>query len=111
VSLASLLVHTVTILRAGTTTDRYGNTEPDWDAATSETAKAWLSQQSRTEDVDGRDALIQVWVAFLPPDVSVSGHDRLVWSGITFDVDGPLLPAWTPRGLHHYEATLRVVEG
>jgi len=37
VSLANLLVRDVTILRAGTGTDRYGNAVPNWATATSST--------------------------------------------------------------------------
>lgn len=111
VSFDSLLTQTVTVLTAGSTTDRYGNTVPDWTAATTSTTKAWLSQRSRSEDEINRDAQVATWVAFLPADTTISGHSRLRWSGITFEIVGPPLPAYTPRGLHHYEADLRVVEG
>lgn len=113
-SLATLLVHDVTILRAGSTTDRYGDAVKDWATATSTASKAWVAQQSRTENVEGREALISEWVAFLPAGTDVAGRDRLVWGDLTFEVVGRPNTAPSPRlggASHHVEVTLTVVEG
>lgn len=110
-SLATLLVHDVTVLTAATVTDRYGNAAKDWDTATEATVKGWVSQRSASEDRDHREAQVSDWVLFLHPDATVTGHNRIQWEGITFEVDGPANPAWSPRGLHHYEVPLRVVDG
>ncbi len=110
---SSLLVHDVTITRAGSTTDRYGDVIPDWSTASSSSVKGWVSQQSRSEVLDGREAQVSGWVAFFPAGTDVTGHDRVVWEGTTFEVAGPVNPAWSPRldGVHHVECQLSVVEG
>lgn len=108
---SGLLVHDVTILTPGTQADRYGGTDKRWDNAEEATVKGWVAQQSRSEVTDGREAQVSGWVLYLDPDATVTGKDRIVWEGITFEVDGPPNPAWTPRGLHHYEVPLRAVTG
>lgn len=112
-SLTGLMVHDVTILQAGTTTDRYGDSIKDWTAATSSTVKGWVSQQTRSEVLDGREARVSGWVCYLPAGTRLTGLDRIVWEGTTFEVDGPINPAWSPRlrGVHHLELQLSRVEG
>lgn len=110
-TLAGLLVHDVTILTPTDEANRYGGTDKRWDTATESTVKGWVAQQSRSEVTDGREAQVSGWVLYLDPDATVTGRDRVVWEGTTFEVDGPPNPAWSPRGLHHYEVPLRVVAG
>lgn len=110
-TLETLLVHDVDILTAADDEDRYGNTVKDWDNATSAAVKGWVSQRSRLEDHDQREAQVSEWVLFLHPDATISGLNRVRWGGITFEVEGPPNPTWSPRGLHHYEVPLRVVTG
>lgn len=111
-SLASLLVHDVTLLRAGTTTDRYGADAKDWDTATETDTQGWVTQTSGVEDrTDGREAQVGSWTLYLAAGEDLLGGDRVVWGTYTFEVDGPPLQAWTPRGEHHVEARLRLVEG
>jgi hypothetical protein len=111
VTFSTLLVHDVTIVTPGTTTNGYGDTVKDWDAATETTAKGWVSQRSASEDLDHRNAEVSTWVLFVDPDVAVTADDRVEWEGLTFEVDGPVLPAHTPRGRHHLEVPLRLVDG
>ena len=111
-SLTGLLVHDITIVRAGSTTDRYGATEKDWDNPTETEVKGWLTQASGTEDrSDGREAQVGSWLLYLPVDTDIVGGDRVTWGSTTFEVDGPPQRAWTPRGEHHVEARLLVVAG
>lgn len=110
-TLTSLLVHDVTILTPGYDTNRYGDEEKDWTEATSATVKGWVSQRSGIEDRDHREAQASEWVLFLHTSATITGFDRVTWAGITFEVDGPILPAWSPRGEHHQEVPLRVVAG
>ncbi len=110
-TLTSLLVHDVTILTPAEDTDRYGNTVKNWDNATPTTVKGWVSQSSQTEDSDHREAQVSEWRLFLHPNASITGADRVVWEGITFEVVGPANPAWSPAGRHHLEVPLRVVAG
>lgn len=115
-SLRTLMVHDVTIVHAGATTDRYGDATKNWATATRTPSAAWVSRTGQLEDhTGGREAEVSTWRAYLPVDAEVAGGDRLEWNPtgtlITFEVDGPPLPAFTPRGIHHIEAQLRVVEG
>ena len=106
-----LFTQDVTLVRAGATTDRYGGTVKDWATATSTAAKGWVAQRTASEVLDGREAQVSGWVLFVGPDQDVIGLDRVEWAGQTFEVDGPVLPAYTPRGLHHIEVPLKQVAG
>lgn len=108
-SLATLLVHDVTILTSTYSTDRYNNQVRT--GATSTVVKGWISQRTQTEDTDQREARVSDWVLFLHPEASITGLDRVAWEGLTFEVTGPANPAWSPAGLHHLEVPLRVVVG
>lgn len=111
-SFAGLLFQDVTVLTAGTATNRYGDAEKSWGSATSQTVKGWVARRGGSEDRDGgREAEIADWVLYLHPEVTVDGRARVVWGGLTFEVDGPPVPAYTPRGLHHFELDLRRVDG
>lgn len=111
-----MLVQEVALLHPGTMVDRYGDTVPDWNNPTSTSYRAWVSQRARSEDqAGGRRAYIGDWVAFLPPAATPGAGDRIVWDNLTFEVNGPPLPAYVPRGgtrsLHHWEAALQLVVG
>lgn len=110
-SLQALMVHDVTIVHAGTSTDRYGNIVKDWSTATTKVSKGWITQTAASEDVTDREAEIGTWTLFLPAETVVTGRDRVTWDGLTFEVVAPPRKAWTPRGEHHIEAQLRIVEG
>jgi hypothetical protein len=112
-----LLVHSVTVVHPAETVDAYGNADYDYGvAATRISIRGWLQQDQRDETLtEGRDPLDQRWL--LVTNVgTIDGNDRIEWGGhpagaITFAVDGPPEPAYTPAGFHHVEATLRIVEG
>jgi hypothetical protein len=114
-TLTSMMVHDVTVVHAATTTDAYGDQAKDWAAASRTATRGWVSQTSGSEVLDGREAQVSDWVVFLPArSHGRSGGDRIEWAdlpAVTFEVDGPPNPARTPRGPHHIEARLRVVEG
>lgn len=106
-----LLIHTVAVVRAGTATDRYGNTVPDWDNPSSSTdVAAWMQQDARSEVTDQRDAQVGDWLMMCDP-ADITGSDRVHWQGLMFEVIGPPAPLYTPQELHHLEVRLRVVEG
>lgn len=112
-SLASLMVMDVQVVHPGSRTNRYNNDEFDWITATYDESKAWISQRNATEEkgtsrVDGQSS---EWVIYLPTTTALDAGDRIIWEGNLFDVVGLPNPAHTPRGLHHREATLRLVEG
>jgi hypothetical protein len=115
-SFAGMLVQDVSLLHPGVMVDRYGASVPDWNNPTTTPLKAWISQRGRSEDTAaGRRAYIGDWVCYLFPEASPTAGDRIVWDGPTFEVDGPPLPAYVPRGgvpsLHHWELTIKLVEG
>jgi head-tail adaptor len=103
--------HRVTVVRPASTTDAYGNATRDYAGGTrTEYVLANLQQRSRDEPAEeGRDAAIAGW--WMATSFDLGRHDRVEWEGITFDVDGPPAPVYTPRGLHHREANLKVVDG
>lgn len=110
---AGMLPHTVTRIRPSTATDTLGNTTLSYTVppATSLSLTAWLQQDDRTEPLaDGRDPLAQRWL-MVTNESDVAGYDRIVFGSLTFEVEGPTKPTYTPAGLHHLEATLRRVEG
>jgi head-tail adaptor len=112
VSLARLLARTVTIKRAGSTTDRYGASVKNWNTATTTATTGWLSQASSVEVNDlGREGQESLWTLVLPVDTDILGGDRVTIEGTTYEVDGPPNRAWTPRGEHHVEARLKLVQG
>lgn len=111
-SLATLLVHTVTIVRAGTLTDGYGDTVADWSTATSTSAKARVAHRSSDEELGERDARLSEWVAYFETGTDVTATDRIEWDGRTFEVVGPPNPAPARSSTaHHIEANLREVLG
>lgn len=106
-----LMVHDVTIVTPGESTGRYGDTVKDWSSASREEVRGWVARRSQEEVNGHREAQVSAWVLFVEPDVTVTGQDRVEWCDTTFEVDGPPLPAYSPRGQHHMEVPLRLVEG
>ena len=109
------MVHPIEIVRAGTTTDAYGNTIDNWSSSTSVETVGWVTDRgvpgSPAENTRDRDQQTRLWKLYVPADTDITGHDRVVWYTLTFEVIGPPVRAWTPRGEHHVEADLRLVEG
>lgn len=110
-SITRFLVHDVTIVRAAGVEDDYGNQAKDWAAATRTPTKAWVVQTGALEDRQHREAQLGQWFAYFPAGVDVTGRDRVEWGDRTFEVAGPPTTANTPRGPHHIEARLELVEG
>lgn len=108
----AMLPHTVTKVRPAVTTSNYGNTAYDYGVAATRTdIRAWLQQNTRAEPrPDGREALEQSWL-LMTNDPDVQGIDRIEFDALTFGVEGPPGPYYTPAGFHHTEATLRIVDG
>jgi head-tail adaptor len=108
---ATLLVRTVSVLRAATTTNRYNDSAKNWDSTTSWTVNGWLAQQSTSETLDHREAVSQGLILHLDADTEIAAGDRVRIDGVTYDVAGEPNVAWTPRGAHHIECQLTVVVG
>lgn len=112
-----LLPHSVVRVRPAESTDAYNDTVRDYGpAATRTTLRAWIQQEQRRDVVsDGRDPDEQRWLLMCNLD-DLRVTDRIEWADhptgpVVFEVYGPPEPAYTPRGFHHTEATLRIVEG
>lgn len=113
---AHLLNQTVTRVQPAVSTDDYGNTVYDYNGGATRTSlAAWLQQDQRTQLVaDGASPLQGRWL--MMTNTPIGRRDRIEWvdstgETITFHVDGPTEPAYTPAGYHHQEITLRVVDG
>lgn len=109
---------TVTVVRATTGTDQYGNDTRDWATATRTTvAQVAVLPTTQVEDAAGnRIALSTGWRVFTAPgtDVDLQATDRVEWNGITLEVIGEVA-RWPhpirPGAVHHVEADLRRVTG
>ena len=105
----------VVIVRAATTTDRYGNTVSDWEDTTRTTVDGWVAQTGTDEGVGDRQHVTSTWAVFLPAGTDLEPGDRVEWQGDTFEVHGRPNRARragrTRGGVHHVEAELRTVEG
>lgn len=110
-SLAGLLVQDVTIITPGASVNRYGDDAKDWATATSTPTKGWVARRSQREVNGNREAEVSEWVLYLDTSSTITGADRVEWQSQTFEVDGPPIHAWTPRGEHHIEVALRMVDG
>lgn len=110
-SLDTLLVRPVTILTAGTRTDAYGDTQPDWNNPTSVFTLGWLAQVGSVQDLNGRDATSTNLSLTLQSGTVITAQDKVKIDGRTYEVAAEPVSAWTPRGEHHVECYLRVVTG
>jgi hypothetical protein len=105
------MVHDITILRAATTTGRGDDVVKNWAGATSTPATGWVAQATSDDVRDNRAGDESDYILQTLATVDVRPGDRVVWGDLTFDVVGRPNSAYTPRGEHHLEAKLRVVEG
>lgn len=110
-SFAGLLVRDVAIIHPGWRADQYGDMQPDWTTATTVASPGWLFQRSTFEDVNGRNAASASMHLSLPAGTQITHQDRVRIDGVVYELTGAPLAAWTPRGEHHVECDLTVVDG
>lgn len=110
-TLASLLVRPVTILTAGTRVDDFGDKQPDWTTPTTFDVLGWLAYSTGNEVLDGRNATTTYLSLTLPPATPINAQSRVLIEGRTYSVDAEPMAAWTPRGEHHIEVALVIVDG
>lgn len=104
------LPHTITLVHAGQTTDSRHNTRRDWTTAVRTNMPGWVQPLSSQELIDAADTQIGDWRLFTL--ASLTGHDRVEWSGHEFEVVGPARPHTDLEGnVHHFETSLREVTG
>lgn len=99
-------------IQPASTTNSYGDTVTDWseDAVTSTTINVMIEQKTSTEQRDGRDVTVTT-LALFTNELAVDAAHRIVWDGRTYEIEGEPAVIQTPRGPHHLEATIRIVEG
>lgn len=102
----------VQVVRAAQVLD-HGTTQPDWSQATTRTVVGCSFQPSSgIDDILNRSAVGGPAVLFMPAGTDVTGYDRVVVNGKTYEVVGEP-EVWegpTPR-LAHTKVTLHVWEG
>lgn len=103
----SLGSHTVTVRRATTTEDAYGNPVRNWATASSVTVPGCSVQPVTGDEVTvGRDTVVPRWRLFAPDGTDVLASDRVDWQGGSYDVDGEP-QRWDFPPLSYVEALLR----
>lgn len=109
-----LMIHTLVVVRpAAVVHGTYGTSWDYGSSATRSTITGWIEQNNRSESFAGaRDLIDQDWTLFTN-HADVDANDRVEWPASTkaFTVHGPPEPVHSPRGRHHTQATLRIVEG
>lgn len=110
---ADLLTTPVTVLRGQRVADRYGHDRIDWTAPDRTDTVGYLHHGTATEKTSDRDTQTAAATLFLPPDVDITGRDRVEVAGHVWGVVGPPERVIPPGSAteHHVEVALRYVEG
>jgi len=108
---AHLMTQTVTLQKATVSTDSRGDQTLSWDSPNTRTITAWVDQQSTSETDDETRDVRSSNALLVTNDLTVSALDRVVVNGQTWTVQGRPRQVPTLTGVHHLEATLRLVEG
>lgn len=83
------LSDTVTRLRAATDTDRRNDTVYDWsDTDEADIEGCAVAPRTSAEDNTGRTAVIVGLTLYAPFDADILAVDRIVYDGMTYEVDG-----------------------
>ncbi len=102
----------VQVVRALQVSD-HGTTQPDWSQATTTTVAGCSFQPSSgIDDIKNRSAVGGPAALYMPAGTDITGYDRVVLNGKTYEVVGEP-EAWegpTPR-LNHLRVMLHVWEG
>lgn len=105
----SLLISSATITRetAGDVDD-YGNPVIEWTEVAAG-VPCRVFQQNGDELTEDRDTVQRRATVYLEAGADVSPLDRIDVDGVTWEVDGPPLPAVGSVALHHFEVPVRQV--
>jgi hypothetical protein len=98
----------LTLLTPTTTTDAYNAEVPDtW---TESTITGRVDQRSRRETTtEGRQASVTEWL--LLTNTEPPANTRVEDGALLFEIDGRAWPVYAGSAVHHYEASLILVEG
>lgn len=112
-SIANLLHQKITVFTAGTTTNRAGDTQPDWsNPVKGETVNGWIQPRGATENADLREQVgVRAKGYFMPEAPIVAGsrlrdEQRQMWQVI-----GPPLLVTAPGRNSHLQVDLQWLEG
>lgn len=100
-------------VRAGTRTDRGGNTVPDWTTASRVTIERLSVQPTYQNEAPGaeRTSVVTGWWVLSEPglDADVLSGDRIEYDGVTCEVQGEVGRWRDPLtgGIHHVEWRMR----
>lgn len=102
--------HTLTVLAAGTSTDSRGDEVLTFSEST---VRGWIQQIRRPpeETLGDRDERVSRWTLLSTETPNLTALDRITWNEKAFQVDGQPDHLTTPRGYHHTEALLVLMEG
>ena len=110
---------TIVRVRAGTKTDRGGNTVPDWsDSSASRLPVSGVSVHpaTQTEANDAtRSQVVTGWQVISAPgvDADIQAKDRIEWGGMTLEVIGEVgrYQDFGSGSTHHIEFVMRRTTG
>lgn len=98
----------VTRLRAGSTSDGYGNSSPDWTTPTEAEFLVKWSPKSVSEVIGDEPQTVSRVKISGGPELDLRASDRITGpDGNTYEVDGEVERHYGPAGLHHIGAMLR----
>ena len=106
--LPSFCRQTVTRVRPGATTSR-GSVVPDWTNATTKEITGCSMQPAGTSlSQDGRVlGIMDGFTCFMPADADVQAGDRIVFGGVTYEINGEIRGWPSATGaLDHIEINL-----
>jgi hypothetical protein len=103
----NLGAHTITVRRAVSAEDAYGNAERNWATATSVTVTGCSMQPvTGQEQTVGQDTIVSRWQLFAPDGTDLLATDRVEFNGDAYEVDGEV-QRWGFPPLSHITALLR----
>ncbi len=114
--LPSWFKDTITIIRPGTDTDRYGDEIPSWSTATEhDEPNCKVNPAVGSEDrgpLDERAALTKRRLVAAPPCADILSTDRILWDSEIYEIAGEVLRWRSPLGgVDHLYFELVRVEG
>lgn len=108
-SIPTHLLRALTLQQRTDATDAYNASVPSSWTSTAITGR--IDQRLRREELDeGRQAEVSEWL-LITNATTVAAQDRVVDGTLTYEVVGRPWPVYGSSGVHHHEATLRLVVG
>lgn len=107
-----VLPHTATRLRAELVENEYGSadTERNWSDASESDFRCFVQRVEATEIADDREASVVMVRIFLPLGVDLLTTDRVKYEGVTYEVNGDLVP-WRVGNRGYNQTMLTRVTG